>query len=76
MVPTVPVSQFDEYGESLVIAPPSAFRSKWLKDSKNTEQDFVQDGCYEGTEEETVNDRGFVISDHADWTGLIKTIVE
>ena len=77
MVPTVPVSQFDEYGESLVIAPPSAFRSKWLKRFKEYRTGFCSGWMLvRGNRRRNGYDRGFVISDHADWTGLIKTIIE
>ena len=77
MVPTVPVSQFDGYDDSLVIAPPSAFRSTWLKRFKEYRTGFCSGWMLvRGNRRRNGYDRGFVISDHADWTGLIQTIIE
>ncbi len=80
MVPTAPVSQFktsSEYEQSLIIAPPSAFRSPWLKKFKEYRTGFCSGWMLvRGNRRRNGYDRGFVISDHADWTGLIKTIKE
>ena len=80
MLPTVPVSQFknnSKFDESLVIAPPSAFRSPWLKKFKEYRTGFCSGWMLvRGNRRRNGYDRGFVISDHADWNGLVQTIKE
>ena len=80
MVPIAPVSQSiiaGEYERGLVIAPPSAFRSRWLKKFKEFRTGFCSGWMLvRGNRRRNGYDRGFVISDHADWNGLIKTIKE
>ena len=63
------------YEGSLIIAPPSAVDSAWSQKFK----DFscgVASGwmATRGTSRRRTADRGFVLSDHADWEGLLTAI--
>jgi putative mRNA 3-end processing factor len=80
MVPTVPVAQVEKMqslaGE-LILAPPSAFRSAWMKRFKSLETGFASGWMrVRGGRRHRGYDRGFVLSDHADWPQLIRTIQE
>ncbi|UXC38369.1 ligase-associated DNA damage response exonuclease [Cupriavidus gilardii] len=56
---------------ALVIAPPSAQRSPWLRRFGDASQAFASGWMrIRGTRRRRGVDRGFVISDHADWPGL------
>ena len=59
-------------GRSLVIAPPSAGRSTWLRRFGADPADAFASGWMQlrGTRRRRGVDRGFVVSDHADWPGL------
>jgi putative mRNA 3-end processing factor len=62
-------------GGALVIAPPSAQNNPWLR--KFGEQSHaVTSGWMQvrGNRRRSNVDRGFVLSDHADWDGLLATI--
>ncbi len=56
---------------ALVLAPPSAARSPWLR-RFGTASDAFASGWMQlrGTRRRRAVDRGFVLSDHADWPGL------
>ncbi|KAA6129237.1 ligase-associated DNA damage response exonuclease [Cupriavidus cauae] len=57
--------------QALVIAPPSAQRSPWLRRFGDASQAFASGWMrIRGTRRRRGVDRGFVISDHADWPGL------
>ena len=76
--PTRPVSALSK-GESLagrlVIAPPSAHRSVWMKRFKLPQTAFVSGWmAVRGARRRRGYERGFVLSDHADWTGLILSV--
>jgi putative mRNA 3-end processing factor len=62
-------------GKALVVAPPSAARTPWLrkfgKQSSATASGWMQ---VRGNRRRGNVDRGFVISDHVDWDGLLQTI--
>ena len=59
----------------LVIAPPSAYRSLWMKRFKNFETGFASGWMrVRAARRRSGYDRGFVISDHADWPQLLQTI--
>ncbi|MBV29257.1 MAG: DNA ligase-associated DEXH box helicase [Actinobacteria bacterium] len=59
---------------ALVIAPPSAEGGKWIK-SFGKAQDALASGwmTLRGSRRRRGVDQGFIISDHADWDGLIET---
>jgi len=76
--PTLPVSAIAK-GESLagrlVIAPPSAHRSVWMKRFKLPQTAFVSGWmAVRGARRRRGYERGFVMSDHADWPGLIQSV--
>lgn len=78
MVPTVPVASVAKgqplRGE-LIIAPPSARGTRWMRRFPAAQTAFVsgwmQDGVRAGRYE-----RGFALSDHADWQQLVATVRE
>ena len=76
--PTLPASAIPR-GESmagrLVIAPPSAHRSVWMKRFKLPQTAFVSGWmAVRGARRRRGHERGFVLSDHADWPGLIRSV--
>ncbi len=78
MPPTRPLSALAK-GESLagrlVIAPPSAHRSAWMKRFKLPQTAFVSGWmAVRGARRRRGYERGFVMSDHADWPGLIRSV--
>ncbi|HEV8051423.1 MAG TPA: ligase-associated DNA damage response exonuclease [Parachlamydiaceae bacterium] len=80
MIPFAPVSESAKgtsFKQDLIIAPPSAMGSPWMKRFPSFRTAFAS-GWMEvrGTRRRKALDRGFVLSDHADWTDLVKTIEE
>lgn len=75
---TIPVaSHFDPkiHQGGLVIAPPSALGSSWVKPFKNASTGVASGWMnLRGARRRRSVDRGFVLSDHADWEGLNQTI--
>lgn len=66
-----------ELSESLVIAPPSANHPSWLKRLGPYESGFASGWMrVRGAKRRRGYDRGFVVSDHADWRSLIRTVKE
>ncbi len=60
---------FNRFKGSLIIAPPSAFRSPWIRKFKD--YSAARASGWVGMREMGMpTDRGFVLSDHADWKGL------
>lgn len=66
-----------DFSNELILAPPSAFRSKWMRRFGESSTGFVS-GWMAVRAQKTQGgyDRGFVLSDHCDWYDLIKTIRE
>ncbi len=61
----------------LVLAPITARGTPWMKRFRALEQGFASGLLrIRGTRRRRGFDRGFVISDHADWPGLLRTIRE
>jgi putative mRNA 3-end processing factor len=61
----------------LVLAPLSARGAPWMKRFRNFEQAFASGLMrIRGTRRRRGFDRGFVLSDHADWPSLLRTIRE
>ncbi|MFM7594261.1 MAG: ligase-associated DNA damage response exonuclease, partial [Isosphaeraceae bacterium] len=66
-----------EWSKSLVIAPPSAAGTPWLRRFEPHSCSFVSGWMtIRGTRRRQSLDRGFVLSDHADWPGLLWAIHE
>ena len=60
---------------ALVLAPPSALGSTWAKRFGPSESAFASGWMQlRGIRRRRAGDRGFVISDHADWPGLLQAI--
>lgn len=60
---------------ALVLAPPSALGSTWAKRFGPSESAFASGWMQlRGIRRRRAGDRGFVISDHADWPGLLEAI--
>jgi putative mRNA 3-end processing factor len=63
------------YEGKLVLSPPSTHRSRWMRRFKNAETAFASGWMrVRGRRRMGGYDKGFVISDHVDWPGLLKTI--
>ncbi|MEO0351447.1 MAG: ligase-associated DNA damage response exonuclease [Cyanobacteria bacterium P01_A01_bin.15] len=80
MLPTIATSQAEKsykFQGDLVIAPPSGHRSSWMKRFKRPQTAFASGWmAVRGARRRRGYERGFVLSDHADWPSLIKTIKE
>jgi putative mRNA 3-end processing factor len=80
MVPTqaievdVPRGKKKDYAGALIIAPPSASGSPWMKRFGASAVGFCSGWMrVRGARRRGGYDRGFVLSDHVDWPGLIDT---
>lgn len=63
-----------DFSGSLILAPASAFRSSWMKRFKGVKTGFASGWMQvRGNRRRQGYDRGFVLSDHADWDELIQT---
>jgi putative mRNA 3-end processing factor len=72
MVADVPKS---EISRSIVLAPPSAAGSPWIKRFGDYSDAFASGWMQlRGARRRRGVDRGFVMSDHADWPGLLEAI--
>jgi putative mRNA 3-end processing factor len=74
---TAMVSEVDKAAlkRALVIAPPSAAGSPWMKRFGDYSDAFASGWMQlRGARRRRGVDRGFVLSDHADWTGLMTAI--
>jgi putative mRNA 3-end processing factor len=61
---------------SLILAPPSAFGSPWMKKLKPYSTAMASGWmAMRGTRRRRNTDRGFILSDHADWEGLNKAVM-
>lgn len=80
MVPTRPVADEEktaDFAGQLVIAPPSAAGSTWMRRFRGAQIGFASGWMrVRGNRRRRNYDRGFVISDHADWPDLMRTIRE
>ncbi|WP_420387556.1 ligase-associated DNA damage response exonuclease [Roseivirga sp.] len=60
---------------ALIIAPPSALNSPWMKKFKPASLGIASGWMQlRGTRRRRAADRGFALSDHADWNGLLSAI--
>ncbi|OEZ63341.1 MULTISPECIES: ligase-associated DNA damage response exonuclease [unclassified Duganella] len=75
--PTAMVGEVDKeaIGRAIVIAPPSAAGSPWIKRFGDFSDAFASGWMQlRGARRRRGVDRGFVLSDHADWPGLMQAI--
>ncbi len=79
MLPTLPatVAAKADYRGALVLAPPSAAGSTWVRRFGESRAGFCSGWMrVRGDRRRRGYDRGFVLSDHADWPSLLRTIKE
>ncbi|MFM7235716.1 MAG: ligase-associated DNA damage response exonuclease [Cyanobium sp.] len=80
MVPTCALSALsrtDPLAGRLILAPPSAFRSPWMRRFPQAQTAFASGWmAVRGVRRRRGFARGFVLSDHADWPSLVRTIEE
>jgi putative mRNA 3-end processing factor len=80
MVPTKLATKLEkahDFSRALILAPPSAHRSAWMKRFKNPQTAFASGWmAVRGNRRRHGYEKGFVLSDHADWNELLKTIQE
>ncbi len=74
VAPTIhvaPETNLKQYKNALVIAPPGAMNSKWMSKFKPVSTGMASGWMnLRGARRRQNYDRGFVLSDHADWDGL------
>ncbi|HEY9887105.1 MAG TPA: ligase-associated DNA damage response exonuclease [Candidatus Obscuribacterales bacterium] len=72
---TSDVPRQHSYAGDLILAPPSGHRSTWMKRFKSP-QTACSSGwmAVRGARRRRGYERGFVLSDHADWSSLIRTV--
>ena len=64
-----------DFAGELVMAPPSAAGSPWIRRFKRAQQGFASGWMrIRGNRRRRNYDRGFVVSDHADWPDLFRTV--
>ena len=74
---TIDLRRRDDHAGRLIIAPPGAGGSTWMRRFKNASTGFCSGWMrVRGNRRRRGYDRGFVLSDHADWPGLLRTIEE
>ena len=72
---TVPALAESKPAGALVLAPPSAAGSNWMKRFGDYSDAFASGWMQvRGNRRRRGIDRGFVLSDHADWPGLLRAI--
>ena len=74
---TVPRGQSKPWPGSLVIAPPAAAGSTWVRKFEPASEAIASGWMrVRGARRRKAVDRGFVLSDHADWPGLLTAVKE
>ncbi|MCL6436406.1 MAG: ligase-associated DNA damage response exonuclease [Leptolyngbyaceae cyanobacterium HOT.MB2.61] len=80
MVPTIPASEMArsyKFKGDLVLSPPSGHRSSWMKRFYQPQTAFASGWmAVRGARRRRGYERGFVLSDHADWQGLVNTVLQ
>ncbi|HVI26462.1 MAG TPA: ligase-associated DNA damage response exonuclease [Xanthomonadaceae bacterium] len=80
MLATEPVSEpwaKRDYAGELVLAPPSAAGSPWMRRFRRAQHGFASGWMrIRGNRRRRNVDRGFAVSDHADWPALLRTVRE
>ncbi|WP_024889698.1 ligase-associated DNA damage response exonuclease [Luteimonas huabeiensis] len=78
--PTRPVAEEAkgrDFAGELVLAPPSAAGSAWMRRFRRAQTGFASGWMrLRGNRRRRNYDRGFVVSDHADWPDLMRTVRE
>lgn len=78
MLETIPVADQPrtyKFNGDLILAPPSGHRSSWMKRFTQPQTAFASGWmAVRGARRRRGYERGFVLSDHADWPGLIQTV--
>jgi putative mRNA 3-end processing factor len=76
--PTRYVAEADkkmDWSKSIILAPPSTLNTAWAKKFNPVSTAFASGWMQiRGTRRRKAVDRGFVLSDHADWNGLLDAI--
>ncbi|WP_101068550.1 ligase-associated DNA damage response exonuclease [Roseovarius salinarum] len=76
-VPVTPGTRRQDHPGALVLAPPGAFSTGWARRFRPASTGVASGWmCLRGVRRRRGVDRGFVISDHADWAGLNRAIAE
>ena len=80
MLPTLPVAETAKgrsFAGELVLAPITARGSTWMRRFGDAESAFASGSMrIRGQRRRRSFDRGFALSDHADWPGILHTIEE
>ena len=79
MLPTLPATVKTKagYAGALIMAPPSAASSPWIRRFGESSSGFCSGWMrVRGDRRRRGYDRGFVLSDHADWPSLLRSIRE
>ena len=64
-----------DWSQALIVAPPSAQGTPWMRRFGNLSTGFASGWMQlRGTRRRKAVDRGFALSDHADWPGLLDAI--
>jgi putative mRNA 3-end processing factor len=64
-----------DWSRALIVAPPSAHGTPWMRKFGAVSTGFASGWMQiRGKRRQKAVDRGFVLSDHTDWTGLMNTI--
>ncbi len=73
--PVGPAKRGDDWRGSLILAPPSALHTPWGRRFRPLVSGFASGWMrVRGARRRRAVDRGFVLSDHADWPGLLSAI--
>ncbi|MEM9032479.1 MAG: ligase-associated DNA damage response exonuclease [Pseudomonadota bacterium] len=76
-IPVTPETRGSEYPGALILAPPSALGTSWMRRFGTVSTAFASGWmALRGVRRRRAADRGFVLSDHADWRGLNAAIAE
>lgn len=74
-IPTSEMPRNHKYEGDLVLSPPSGHRSTWMKRFARPQTAFASGWmAVRGARRRRGYERGFVLSDHADWPSLIETV--
>ncbi len=80
MIATLPASdksRSDSFQGELILTPPSAHRSSWMQRFQHPQTAFASGWmAVRGVRHRRGYERGFVLSDHADWRGLVNTVLQ
>jgi len=75
LAPAIPVGDTGDWRHALILAPPSAHGSAWARRFGPASTALASGWMrIRGTRRRRSLDRGFVLSDHADWLALLRVI--